>query len=371
MPGRSARGAGGIPPQRRPGTEPLADRAAHNPYFRWLIHLGVPVTASLAVHLLLLAVLALYSWKVLGGGSELAEYEVTIADAAASDSVETLKWPGERLIDLDQSEAGRERDPFRFSELIDRSDLSELARGEPGVGSGESGAGGFGIGDSGRSGVLGIGAGAGGGGGGGLGEGFGTGFGIGQAGVWDLRASGNTFAYVVDFSGSIIVAVDDLKRELKRSIGKLTARQLFAVFVFYSTYSSGADGQVEQFRTEAFSSELRAATPEAKSEFFAWIDRKQPMGQTEPLPAMKRALALRPEAVFFFSDGYFDDRVVTEIAQANRKVGAQIHCLVFDELLLQDTSGMPRLTDGARRLKRIADESGGKLKVVTGADLGR
>ena len=50
---------------------------------------------------------------------------------------------------------------------------------------------------------------------------------------------------------------------------------------------------------------------------------------------------------------------------------AQIHCLVFDELLLQNTSGLPQMTDGARRMKRIADQNGGKTKIVTGADLGR
>ena len=184
--------------------------------------------------------------------------------------------------------------------------------------------------------------------------------------VWDIAASGTTFAYVVDFSGSIIVAVDDLKRELKRSIGKLTSKQLFNVFIFYST----GDQRAEHFKTESFAPSLQAATPDVKREFFRWIDRKAPQGRTEPMQAMRRALALEPDAVFFFSDGMFDEEVVEQVAAANRRVGAQIHCLVFDELLLSDTSGLPRLTDGARRLKRIAEESGGKNKIVTGADLG-
>ena len=210
------------------------------------------------------------------------------------------------------------------------------------------------------------GSGAGGGGGGGFGTGFGTGSGIGHAIVWNIAASGSTFAYVVDFSGSIIVAVDDLKRELKRSVGKLTSRQLFNVFIFYSV----GDQRAEHFKTEAFEPSLQTATPDVKRNFFTWIDRKAPQGRTEPLQAMRRALALRPDAVFFFSDGMFDDKVVDEIAQANKKIGAQVHCLVFDELLLSDTSGLPRLTDGARRMTRIAEQSGGQIKIVTGADLG-
>lgn len=349
-----------------PEPEPLADRELRNPYFRWMVHLGVPLTVSLLVHAVLFAVLALRSWQVFGGGLEPDQYEVEITDSSAGEFGDTLKWPGEHLIDLDEPEMAVEVDPFRFSELTGRSDLSELARSEPSALAGELGTGGFGIGESGRSGILGIGEGAGGGGGGGFGPGFGTGSGIGKAAVWNVDASGSTFAYVVDFSGSIIVAVDDLRRELKRSIGKLGSRQLFAVFIFYST----GDQRAEHFKTEAFAPELQIATPDLKRRFFAWVDRKAPQGRTEPLQAIKRALALKPDAVFFFSDGYFDDQVVDEVARANRKIRTQIHCLVFDELLLSDTSGLPRLTDGARRLKRIADASGGKTKIVTGADLG-
>jgi hypothetical protein len=344
--------------------EPLVDRELRSPYIRWLMHLGVPLSVSVGVHVLLFAFLALRSWQVFGGGLGPDDYEVAIADAGAREPDQGLKWPGEHRLDLEAADT--DLDPFEFNGLADRVDLSDLVRDEVTLNPGELGDGGFGIGESGRSGVLGVGGGAGGGGGGGIGPGFGTGSGIGRAGVWNLRASGNTFAYVVDFSGSIIVAVDELKRELKRSIGKLTATQLFAVYIFYSVGDEPHD-----FRTEAFSPRLRPATPDAKREFFSWIDRKQPRGRTEPLQAMRRALALDPDAVFFFSDGMFADKVVEQVAKTNATARAQIHCLVFDELLLADTSGLPRLTDGARRLKRIAGENNGKTKVVTGLDLER
>ena len=350
----------------KPEREPLVDRELRTPYIRWLMHLGVPLSVSIGVHVLLFAFLALRSWQVFGGGLEPDEYEVEITDATPREVQEGLKWPGEHRLDLDASETDLDIDPFEFSALRDRADLGDLAQDEASFNPGELGGGGFGIGESGRSGVLGIGDGAGGGGGGGFGRGFGTGSGIGKAGVWNLKASGDTFAYVVDFSGSIIVAVDELKRELKRSIGKLTAKQLFAVYIFYST-----GDESWQLKTVAFSPRLLPATPDAKRSFFAWIDSKQPRGRTEPLQAIRRALALKPDAVFFFSDGVFDDQVVAQVARANEETRAQIHCLVFDELLLADNSGLPRLTEGARRLKRIADQSGGKTKVVTGVDLER
>ena len=367
MPQKSSRPAEIRRPARAPEPEPLADREVRNPFFRWTIHLGLPLTASLLVHALLVAILALRSWEVLGGGPHpLDEYQVEIADVADRGTSEGLKWPGEHLIDIDEPALAADVDPFRFDDVARRSSLNDLIRDEPGGIPGELGEGGFGVGESGRSGVLGIGGGEGEGGGGGFGAGFGTGSGIGHASVWSVPASGSTFAYVVDFSGSIIVAVDDLKRELKRSIGKLTSKQLFAVFIFYST----GDQRAEHLKTEAFSPQLQTATPDEKRRFFTWIDQKAPQGRTEPLLAMKRALALKPDAVFFFSDGMFDDRVVTDVANANRKTHAQIHCLVFDELLLSDASGLPRETDGVRRMKRIAEESGGRTKIVTGADLG-
>ncbi len=357
-------------PRPAPPAEPLVDREVHNPYFRWLVHLGVPLSVSLFIHAVLFVFLAVQSWHVFARASAAppGEYEVAIRDAAALTPLpeQQLRWPGEHLDDLDPAPPA-EVDPFDLSKLADSAELADLARDEPMLNPGELGSGGFGIGESGRSGVLGIGGGAGDGGGGGLGSGFGTGSGIGRAGVWNLHATGSRFAYVIDFSGSIVVAVDDLKRELKRSIGKLTSRQSFDVFIFYSTGTE----RVEHFKTEAFRPRLVEASPQAKRQFFAWIDRKAPQGRTEPLAAMKRAIALRPDAIFFFSDGMFDDKIVEQIARANRKVRAQIHCLVFDELLLSDTSGMPRLTEGARRLKRIADASGGKTRVITGADLGR
>jgi hypothetical protein len=86
---------------------------------------------------------------------------------------------------------------------------------------------------------------------------------------------------------------------------------------------------------------------------------------------MKRALAMRPEAIFFFSDGLFEDNVVTEIAAANKAAGTRVYCFVFDEILLSETSGLPKETEGARRLRKISDQNRGQVKVVTGRDLGR
>ncbi len=351
-------------PPRTSRFEPLVDRERRNPLLRWMVHLGLPVSASVAIHSLVFVTLALSTWTVLREREYSAgEFEAGIVADVGGRGLDSLRWPEESIIPPGGVSIPESVSDFQASDFASLREV-ELAEVNPGL-AGEDG-GGFGLGESGLSGIIGTGSGAGDGGGAGFGAGFGSGGGIGQAGVWDLRVGGNTFCYVVDFSGSIVVAVDDLKRELKRSIGRLRPNQSFNVFIFYSTA-----GQRDRFMTESFAAELQPARTDVKRQFFEWIDSKAPQGSTEPLVAVRRALRMEPEVVFFFSDGYFDDVVVSEVARENRGVRARIHCLVFDELLLQDTSGLPRMTKGAYRLKRIADENGGRIKVVTGADLKR
>lgn len=359
----------GLKPAPPAVAESLVDREARNPALHYLLHLGLPVTASLLVHFGLLGFLALKSFNVLARTPvDVGEYEASLVESAAGQDSSMFDWA--RVDPLDSPELVVADDSI---DNLDGLEVGGFDFGEPdldsstGEGLGEGEGAGLGIGD-GPLALLGTGAGAGGPGTGGFGSALaGGGARIGRAGIWDLRIEANKVAYVVDFSGSIIVAVDELKRELKRSIGRLMSSQSFNVIVFYST---GA-GHDERVRTEAFRSQLEPADAQTRREFFGWVDRKAPRGATHPLQAMKRALALEPEAIFFFSDGYFDDAIVSEITAANRSVQARIYCLVFDELLLQDTSELPRETEGARRLKRIAEANGGKVKIVTGKDLTR
>ncbi len=67
----------------------------------------------------------------------------------------------------------------------------------------------------------------------------------------------------------------------------------------------------------------------------------------------------------------FPGGVWDQIRKANERVRAKIWCFVFDDILLQDNTGLtPRKTDGARRLERIANQNNGFFKIVTGSDLG-
>lgn len=350
----------------------LPDREARNPYLRYLLHVWMPLAVSLFVHVVLLAFLGLKTFEVMSRpATGVGEYAASLTESLADQMDEALRWSGDDVLNApdDMTPAPN------FDDLVNLPDLRNVNPRDLDFGSGGEGLGGLGSGDGalgvgdGALTLLGTGAGAGEAGTGGFGSGLGSGGSrIGQAGVWDLSIRANRVAYVIDFSGSILFSAAELKRELKRSIGRLRATQSFDVILFFST-GAGVD---ERFRTESFRPKLEPATEANRKAFFEWIDRHAPQGETRPLEAMKRALELAPEAVFFFSDGYFEDSVVTEINLANRRANARIYCLVFDEAYLDDTSGLPpQPKEGALRLKRIAEANGGKLKIVTGRDLAR
>ncbi len=345
--------------------EAAPDRERRSRGYRWLIHLGLPASVSLAVHIVLFGLLALKTWQVVAShAAEFNEYAAGVIQTPDQNTLPALDWtPPTPLAELEK--------PTAIPDL-GSLDFSRVAPLEPGaLGTGPNlgpASDAMGLGDlgTGSLSLLGTGGGvAGGPGSGGFGSSFGQRGNLGQAGVWNVSVPANRIVYVIDYSGSVIVAVDELKRELKHSIGRLRPTQLFEVILFYG---EGAGGQ-ELSKADAFGSQLQPATEETRRKFFQWLDSKSPRGATDPLPALKRALALKPQAIFFFSDGFFDDSVCDELTRANKSVGAKLVCLVFDEILLQDTSRLPRETEGARRLRHIAEQNGGQCKIVTANDL--
>lgn len=345
-------------PRRRPATLGatglMPDIEARDPFFRWMVHLGVPLIISLALHTGLLTVLAMNFGRLASRAAPVDEYEARIRPTDPAEE-QGFQWPTAAPVVQPTDTALDWPDNLSMLRALPEPTIQDQPTGDGWD------LGGFGVGELGRSGVIGTGSGAGEGGGGGFGAGFGSRPGVGAAEVWRVRASGTRFVYVVDYSGSILVAQDELKHELKRSIGELAPGMSFNVVLF--------QGRRDKAVTDSFAPALQPANPENKKSFFEWLDRKAPEGGTEPLPALRRALQMQPDAIFFFSDGYFDDNVVTEMARQNRGGRVQIHCLVFDEIMLQDTSGMPRQTDGSRRLQRIAEQNRGKAKIVTGLDV--
>jgi len=159
-----------------------------------------------------------------------------------------------------------------------------------------------------------------------------------QASFFGMHARGQFFVFVVDCSGSM-VDDDRIARatiELRRSVFALQQPQRFEV-IFYNTESIPMPGGPRP----------RTADLQAKNLLLSWLRLIEPDGGTDPRPAMKQALALRPDAVFLLSDGAFPGQTVGEVAKLNtRKI--PIHCVDVTGGLAGD------------QLQRIAAASGGQ-----------
>ncbi len=355
-------------PAAAPLPEPGADREQRNSFYRYLMHLGVPVSVSLCLHAGIMVFLAVKVFHTPARSSaDVGAWEGTVVNRDEVQSA--FSWADQPLVETPEDQPMKELafspDDLRSTSLDELKELSTGEADSAGKGSGKGEGEGFGLGEGGLR-LLGTGGGAGESGSGGFGSGLGGGTRIGRAMIYGVPIQANRIVFVVDYSGSIVVCVDDLKRELKRSIGRLLPKQSFDVILFYSTTGGGQSSA----KAETFKPKLEPATDAVRREFFQWIDRKAPQGDTEPMPAIQRALELQPEAIVLLSDGFFEDKVVGEITAENKKVGARVYCLVFDDTFLADTSGLPpKDNDGSLRMKRIAEANGGQTKIVTGKDL--
>ncbi len=163
----------------------------------------------------------------------------------------------------------------------------------------------------------------------------------------DARA-GRRIVYVVDRSGSMLGIFDDLQKELKRSIDQLRKSQKYHV-IFYST-----DPPIE-----APPGRLVNAIRASKERTFEFIDGTTPEGMTHPLEAMKRAFTLKPDIIYFLSDGVIPEGELLkeELRTWNRKEKTRIYCIAYVN------------SGGKELLEDIAREHNGAFRFVSEYDL--
>ncbi len=182
----------------------------------------------------------------------------------------------------------------------------------------------------------------------GEGQGAGNGKGDGKGTpFFGVKAEGRRFVYVVDCSRSMNHPHDGpektrfkrLKLELFNSIAKLNPQmQFFVIFFSNETLPMPARG-------------LQFATPHNKNVCFKWFVNLQATGQTDPREAMKLALKLRPDVIYFLTDGSFGPKVQYGLKKITQKQIA-IHTYAF---------GNP---SGESVMKSIAKRNNGKYTFV-------
>jgi hypothetical protein len=159
---------------------------------------------------------------------------------------------------------------------------------------------------------------------------------------------GQTFVYVVDASDSMNEngKFDRARYELLQSIEQLASDQrYFVIFYNDAAYPMDADEPV-------------LATEKQFAETADWVNHARADRGTNPLPALLHALSLRPDAVYFLSDGQFDPLTVQVLRMRNRptkRIGMRqipIHTIAFVDYL---TIGI---------MRTIARDSGGEHRFV-------
>ena len=186
-------------------------------------------------------------------------------------------------------------------------------------------------------------------------SGAGTGEG---ASFFGLEATGKRFAYIVDRSGSMnsTLKSGEMTRweltqfELIRSVNGLGANAEY----FIVLYSGGA---MPLFG----GSDWIKATQSNKASTALAMMSAHANGGTEPTDAFTMVLRLdpKPDAVYFMTDGEFNEDIPARIANLNRRRKVPIHCILFGE---------PGSVEKTRRvegmLRTIARNSRGRYQHV-------
>jgi hypothetical protein len=143
--------------------------------------------------------------------------------------------------------------------------------------------------------IPGSGSGGGGGAGGGSGGGAGRGIGPGTQ-FFGARDHAHSFAYVIDCSGSMATrnSLEVAKREMLASISQLPPDAQFAA-IFYNL-------QARMLTDPSGKKGLMAATAQNKARVQTQLATIAPDGGTDHLTALRAALVLKPEVIFFLTD---------------------------------------------------------------------
>lgn len=182
----------------------------------------------------------------------------------------------------------------------------------------------------------------------GPGDGNGRGDGSGTS-FFGLEAAGNKFVFVVDASGSMRrpfegpgkTLLGRVKLEILRCVTQMSPDQEFFI-VFFN------DDAIPMPATE-----LVPASPAAQKRYLYWMAEAKAGGNTEPEAALRIALQLQPDVIYFLTDGAFKYRVIEHVREMNRG-RVTVHTVSF--------GGDERATDF---MQQIASQNGGTYHYVS------
>ncbi|MCA9117968.1 MAG: VWA domain-containing protein, partial [Planctomycetaceae bacterium] len=180
----------------------------------------------------------------------------------------------------------------------------------------------------------------------GLGGGAGDGDGE-ESGFFGINPQGERFVYVVDGSRSMNHPHESaaktrfrrLKIELVRSISRLHPDQQFYIIFF------------NQFPISMPAPGLQHATRDAQLRYLNWMTTVRADGDTDPRLALAAAFRMRPDTVFFLTDGSFTAKVQKDLRKL-RGLNITLHTYAFGNRAAESL------------LKSMAESNGGKYRYI-------
>jgi len=202
-------------------------------------------------------------------------------------------------------------------------------------------------------------------------------------GFFGTGTTGKSFVFVVDCSLSMNhphaseakTRFRRLKVELVKTITRMNAENRFFI-IFFNETAIPMPARSLQF-----------ATASRQKQYLYWMQKVRAIGDTDPRPALRMALKLRPDVIYFLTDGVFELPIQRDLLKM-KKTKATIHTFSFSHPV---TSTMQQAIEflknkqptRARRLcrgneydicrtlvrseallKEVADRTGGKYYLI-------
>lgn len=175
-----------------------------------------------------------------------------------------------------------------------------------------------------------------------------------QAQFFGIQATGKNFVFIVDSSGSMTgTRWKNAVRELRNSLTALQENQRFYVIFFDHQTHLMFQGRVDQFR-KSRRLKMINATDENLDRVNNWLRRVDLGTQTRPRISFDYGMSLQPDAIFFLTDGEFNDgtyEYLMGIAAQSSNIPT-IHTVAFGN------------RSAGRALEEIAERFKGKYRFV-------
>ena len=182
----------------------------------------------------------------------------------------------------------------------------------------------------------------------GNGSGNGTGDGTGSGGrFFEMRTDGRRFVFVVDrshsmnhpYPGEYKTRLNRVKIEIGRTIAQMNAQAEFFIILF--------NDQAHPMPYQTF----QPAQSAARTKSFQWLASVPADGLTDPRPALRMALDLRPDVIYFLTDGEFSPVISRDLEKIVQR-GTAIHTFSLSNPHAEPT------------LKAVAEHNGGQYTFV-------